>query len=157
LSWRTRLDLPDYKKCSKGLRDAEARRPNLLLKTPDGFKRQLTVEGQEWVEKNEDRLRERLTSPQPIPEPRQRPRARELAALERSDVYRQWRDDGTVADQKWRMADLLRCAPDSPRQLWRDRLETLRASARAAGLTDITHFLDAVADEHSDWFSEGQE
>jgi hypothetical protein len=32
LSWRTRPDLPDLKKCSKALRDAENRKPRLLVK-----------------------------------------------------------------------------------------------------------------------------
>ena len=32
LSWRTRSDLPDLKKCSKALRDAEGRKPALLVR-----------------------------------------------------------------------------------------------------------------------------
>ena len=44
-AWRTRADLPDYKKCAKSLRDAEARKPALLIKTGDRFGRQLTVAG----------------------------------------------------------------------------------------------------------------
>ena len=44
-AWRTREDLPEYKKLSKALRDADAKAGNLMTKTSDGLKRQLTVEG----------------------------------------------------------------------------------------------------------------
>ena len=55
LGWRTKSDLPDLKKCSKALRDAEAKVPSLLLKQGPDLRR-LTVEGQKWIEENFERL-----------------------------------------------------------------------------------------------------
>ena len=67
--WRTRQDLPDLKKCSKALRDAEARTPALLAKSSDRYKRQLTPEGFRWIEENQARLEaglERGASQRPV-------------------------------------------------------------------------------------------
>ena len=46
-SWRTGEDLPDYKKCSKALRDAEARRPASSRRPATG----LVVDSQ-WQARN---------------------------------------------------------------------------------------------------------
>src|SRR6266851_9626835 len=45
LSWRTRPDIPDLKKCSKALQEAERRVPSPLVKQGPEMRR-LTVEGQ---------------------------------------------------------------------------------------------------------------
>jgi len=151
-AWRTRADLPDYKKCSKGLRDAEARRPPLLVKTGDSFGRQLSVQGQKWVEANANRLRALLKPGIVVQEPKKRPRSRMLAEAEQAPVFEAWRADRVLPSEKWRMAELLRCSPDSDAAVWRHRLETLRAAAYAADRKDLLKFLDAVEDLHVDWF-----
>ena len=150
--WRTRADLPDYKKCSKGLRDAEARRPSLLVKTGDSFGRQLSVQGQKWVEANARRLRARLKPGLVVPEPKTRPRSRMLAEAEQAPVFETWRTDRVLPSEKWRVAELLRCSPDSDAAVWRQRLETLKAAAYAAGRKDLLEFLDAAEHLHTDWF-----
>lgn len=153
-AWRSRPDLPDYKKCSKALRDAEARRPSLLLKTSDGFKRQLTVEGQEWIRKNEDRMRTEVHGGKTISEPRTRPRLRMLSEVEKSDVYGDWSSRGTLPEEKWKVAELLRCSPDSDRRIWRDRLQVLRAAASGTERVQVLRFLDELAGAYPDWFDE---
>lgn len=156
LSWRTRPDLPDYKKCSKALRDAEARRPPLLIKTRDGLQRQLTVEGRRWAEDNRERLSSLLKSGRIVQEPRHRPRARLLDEIERSPELAAWETDRTAPAEKWQVAELLRCSPDSDPRLWRARLEILRSAADSAGRTAILDFLAEVERIHPDWFSGGE-
>ncbi|MEX2274889.1 MAG: hypothetical protein WEA10_04915 [Actinomycetota bacterium] len=153
-AWRTRDDLPDYKKCAKALRDAEARRPRLLVKAGRGLKRQLTVEGQEWVRDNEQRMLATLERGKAVQEPRTRPRVRLLADVERSTTYRRWTDDGALPVHKWEVAELLRCAPDSERRIWRDRLQVLRAAANDAEKEQLLKFLDALASTYPQWFEE---
>jgi len=51
-----------------------------------------------------------------------------------------------------RVARLLRCAPDAPRQVWRERLETLRSAATAGKRDDVLRFLDRLEEENPDWF-----
>lgn len=153
-AWRTREDLADYKKCSKALRDAEARRPRLLVKTGDGLKRQLTVEGQEWASANERRMVATVQSGKVVQEPRSRPRVRLLAEVERSDPYRRWTEEGVLPAQKWQVAELLRCSPDSDRRIWRSRLQVLRAAANGADRARLLEFLDELAATYPDWFEE---
>jgi len=148
-SWRTRHDLPDYKKCAKALQEAEARRPPLLIKTGDSFGRQLSVQGQEWLAANAKRLRAQLKPGRVVQEPRRRPRSRMLAEAEQVATFTEWCVDRIVPTEKWRMAEVLRCSPDSDTAVWRNRLDTLQAAAHAA---DLLEFLDAVASTHRNWF-----
>lgn len=153
-SWRTREDLPDYKKCSKALRDAEARRPTLLLKTRDGLKRQLTVEGQRWISANKPRMVAALHSGRTVAEPTSRPRSRMLAEVERSNAFQKWSAEEGLTPEKWQVAELLRCSPDSDWRIWRDRLEILRAAANGANRQRLLRFLDELAATHDEWFRE---
>ena len=151
LSWRTRADIPDLKKCSKALRDIEAKKPGLLVKQGSDFRR-LTVDGQQWVEDNLDRLAAALGSDRIVEPPRARFSSRLISEATRSDVFQQWITQSELAEEKWQFAELLRCAPDSSRAIWHSRLETLRSAAYSAGRTDLLEFLDALAAERPDWF-----
>jgi hypothetical protein len=152
-AWRTRPDLPDYKKCAKALQEAEARRPPLLVKTTDGYGRQLSVEGQIWINANTQRLATLLAVGRVVPEPRKRPQARLLAEIERSELYTAWLVDRSIPTEKWRFAELLRCSPDSEPQLWNKRLQVLRSAAFAAEETQILGFLEKLLEAHPDWFA----
>jgi hypothetical protein len=151
LSWRTRSDLPDLKKCSKALRDAEGREPRLLVKQGAEMRR-LTVEGQRWIEENFDRLAEALGGDEVVRAPRTRTPSRLVSQALQSSVFAAWGEAGVITDEKWRVAELLRCSPDSSRAVFRDRLETLRGAAYSAGRHDALEFLDALAKERADWF-----
>jgi len=151
-SWRTRSDLPDYKKCSKALQEAEARVPRLLVKAGDPFARQLTAEGQKWITENTMRLGAVLQAGAPVPEPSRRATSRLLAEIERSGPFAQWRETETVPPEKWRIAEVLRCSPDSSPHTWRERLESTRAVAYASKNTAVLRFLDTLPRLHPDWF-----
>ena len=153
-AWRTKK-YPDSKKCNKALQEAGIRDPKLLTKTSDGWKRQLTVEGQEWVKKNTRRMGKMLGEDQVVQEPRQRPTAKLLAELERSQEYSAWRSDGTVPEEKWRLAELLHCSPDSDAAVWRNRIEMLRSTANKAGKKNVLRFLDEAVKRYPEWFSGG--
>src|SRR2546426_3027217 len=132
LSWRTRPDLPDLKKCSKALRDAEGRKPPLLVKQGPEMRR-LTVEGQRWIEDNFDRLAQALGQDKVIQAPRTRVPSRLVSQALQSPVFAAWRETGAITSDKWRVAEMLRCSPDSPSSVFRNRLETLRGAAYSAG------------------------
>lgn len=151
LSWRTREDLPDLKKCSKALRDAESRRPLLLLKR-GAESRRLTVEGQKWLEDNFDRLAESLGDKKIIVASRISGHSRLVGQALRSRVFKKWKDEGAMTDEKWQVAEMLRCSPDSSRTVFRNRLEALRSASYSSGRTDALEFFDAVRDQHPDWF-----
>ncbi len=151
LSWRTRSDLPDLKKCSKALRDAEAKTPQLLVKS-GGDLRRLTVDGQKWIEDNFERLAAALGTDRVVQAPRSRKSSRLLSEATRSDAFRQWQDTGALSQEKWRYAELLRCSPDSNRSVWKNRIETLKSAAYAAKHKAMLDFLDDLVNAHSDWF-----
>lgn len=151
LSWRTRPDLPDLKKCSKALRDAEGREPRLLVKKGAEMRR-LTVEGQQWIESNFDRLAEAIGSNRMIEAPRTRVPSRLVSQALHSAAFTAWTETGVITDERWRVAEMLRCSPDSSRAVFRDRLETLRGAAYSTGRIEELEFLDALAAERPDWF-----
>jgi hypothetical protein len=151
-SWRTREDLPDLKKCSKSLQEAEARQPALLIKTGDRFGRGLTVAGQEWAAANLSRLQKQFATGRSVPEPRRRPRSRMLNEVEDSGLFKEWVEATAMPSEKWRVADLLRCSPDSSQRIWTERFQTLRSAAFAADKTEILRFLDQLKIAHPDWF-----
>lgn len=154
-SWRTKATIPDYKKCAKALQEAEVRRPRMLVKTGDSFGRQLTAEGQKWIQANTKRLQRVLDTAVPVPEPKGRPSSKILAEIENSGPYQLWKGTGTVPHDKWRVAEVLRCSPDSSPETWTDRLQSARAIAYSADRVPVLRFLDQVAHEHPEWF-EGQ-
>jgi hypothetical protein len=151
LSWRTRQDLPDLKKCSKALRDAEGREPKLLVKNGAEMRR-LTVEGQRWIEENFDRLAESLGGDRLVRASRTRVPSRLVGHALQSPVFTTWNETRAITEHKWRVAEMLRCSPDSSRSVFRDRLETLRSAAYSAGRLDALAFFDALVKERADWF-----
>ena len=152
-SWRTK-EIPDLKKCAKALRDTEAMQPPLLVKTEDSYCRKLTVEGQQWIEDNTPRLTTGLEGDRIVQEPKSRPNSRLLAPIEKSDLFAAWRATAVVPDEKWRIAELFRCAPDSPLDVWRKRMQSLRGIAYAAEKRHVLEFLDALETTHPHWFKE---
>ena len=151
--WRTKPDLPDYKKCTKALQEAEKRRPQLLVKTGDSYGRQLTADGQRWIEKNSKRLARILQARIPVPEPRRRATSKLLSEIENSETFMQWKKDAAIPQEKWRIADVLRCSPDSSPVIWKERLESAKAIAYSVDKESIImRFLDEVSSAHPEWF-----
>src|SRR5206468_2663821 len=100
------------------------------------------------------RMIETVHSGKVVQEPRSRPRVRLLAEVERSDPFRRWTAEGVLPGQKWQVAELLRCSPDSDRRIWRSRLQVLRAAANGADRARLLEFLDELAATYPDWFEE---
>lgn len=151
LSWRTHKELPDMKKCYKALNDTERQQPNLILKQgPE--RRRLTAEGQKWIEKNFDRLADALGGDRKVHAPRIRLPSRLVNQALRSDVFNLWKEDGSITNDKWRVAEMLRCLPDSAQKVFRERLESLRSAAYSSGHLEALDFFDAIVEQHPDWF-----
>jgi hypothetical protein len=150
-AWRTRPAIPDLKRCSKALQEAEAWTPKLFVKKGPEM-RKLTVEGQQWIEDNFDRLADVLGSDAIVRAPRLRLPSRLIAQALQSSLYGDWQLNKLIGDERWRVAEMLRCSPDSSRHVFADRLETLRSAAYSAGRLDVLEFFDAVLEQHPDWF-----
>jgi hypothetical protein len=153
--WR-KHSYPNYKVASKAQRDFESRHPSLILKTPDGLGRQLSAEGIAWILGHLDEFEPLARGDSKAPAPR-RVSHRLVAELERSPVVEAFLRGAEVAVNKIQMADLLRCAPDSPPSVWRQRVETARSAAKDNERPDILRFLDFVVSSNQDWFDGGVE
>jgi hypothetical protein len=148
--WRKHL-IANYKTLSKALRDFEGRHPDFLLKTEDGLSRQLSKEGIDWLKARLDLFREVLSLPGANPPTRRR----EQKLLNEFASHRLVRafEKGHLEDlHKYEIADLLLCAPDSPTSVWKERLETYRSAATAAGRPNLVEFLDYLRNSKPDWF-----
>jgi hypothetical protein len=75
-----------------------------------------------------------------------------MAGVERSGIYEAWRSTGELPKEKWRVAELLWCSPDSDHKIWAQRLEVLRGAAFAAGKKEVLGFLDKMREIYPEWF-----
>lgn len=137
--WRTRT-LPNYKTLYKALVDLEHAHPTLLLKTADGLRRQLSAEGVEWTRAKIESAHE-ITGPDASRSSIRRPTQHLLNAIAATVPAQRFAAGGEPDITRYELADLLIAAPDSPIEVWRERLETYKAAAEAAGRDDIRSFL----------------
>lgn len=126
LGWRTRPDLPDYKKTSKALQSVEAKTHAGLVHKPNALHRRLTPEGVDWVQRYESSLR-RTYSGTVAPSAATNQNERVRQRLQQSAAWRQWQAgepfDLIAAGQA------LQCSPGSPEEIWAGRLhEVVRAA-----------------------------
>lgn len=154
--WR-KHDYPDLKKASKALRDLEQSRSGLLLKTSNGLARQLSVEGQEWVEQRRAYFETQLDTGGAATSKRRRDYA-PLIELERHALVKNFARTGAIPTaERTEVAELLKAAPDSSPESLLKRLERLRATSRAAERASLYDFLTALEENYWDWFhGEGQ-
>lgn len=148
--WRTR-PLPNYKTLSKALRDLEGDHPSLLVKTPDGLRRQLSAEGVEWVRGRMQEFRKTMTTPGLNP-PTRRPSQRLLNSLRDTPLVQAFVRGERPVLKRYEVADLLVCSPDSPKSLWLERLETFRSAAADANRHELMDFLEFVRKSEPQWF-----
>ena len=150
-SWR-KYRHPNYKITSKAIVDISTRGDRDLL-LGRGNTRQLSERGVAWVGERLSQF-ERLAEGLESAPPDRRPSQRVVAELARDDAVRQFLESGRLELERPDAALLLRCAPDAPRQVWRERLETLRSASKDGDRTDLLAFLDSLEREHPEWFRE---
>jgi hypothetical protein len=149
--WRTKRDLPDKLKLNAALHGADAAAPKLLIKNGQ-HQRRLSIQGQQRIEDNFDRLATALRGDVKVEVPKTRRSSRVIGDVTRSEIFTAWADSNSLVPEKWRYADLFRCSPDSANSVWKHRLENYRSAAYAGGREDILKFLDQIAIDHPDWF-----
>jgi hypothetical protein len=150
--WR-KHDIPNYKTLAKALRDFEGSHPSFLVKTSDGLSRQLSAEGHAWVTQKSNRFEEILTRPGANPPTRRRDH-RILNEFSSNPLMRAFVEGNQPNLVKHEVADLLLCAPDSPKAVWRERLETYRSAAADAARPELVEFLEFLRKSKPEWFGE---
>ena len=124
LGWRTRPELPDYKKISKALQSVEAKTHCGLVQKIDQYHRRLTVAGVNWVLGNEVILRKVYGGDKAVAASNNSTFERKRTRLRKHSV---WRNDNPDLTS---LADALECTPLSGLSVWRTRLTELERTAQ---------------------------
>ena len=146
LSWRTRPDLPDYKKCAKALQeveDAKKTRHLGLLDKKSQYERRLTPAGKSWCE-HYDEVLIALYSGGTVPVTATSDDARRIRTLTTTDAYSEWLETGEMTSDTWELGDTFRCTGDSTAAIWRSRLDEHLLAAERDGRTEIINFIEAA-------------
>lgn len=148
--WR-KYKYPNYKILHKALTDFEEKYPEFIIKTPDGLSRQLTAEGVEWTKNRLPIFRKLLQSPE-IAAPKKRPNQKILNEIAVNNLFIDFSEGRKPELDKFEVADLLLCSPDSPSALWNERLISYKSTAEDSKRTDLVDFFDYLIDDRPDWF-----
>ncbi len=145
LGWRTRSDIPDYKKCAKALQSVEdpsrSNRFGLIAKR-DRYSRMLTPQGIEWCVKYESELlRIYQGSPQFA---KNSERGRRVEGLRRSLLFNECVEDGSSRLNLVELSDLFKCSTNTTRANWNKRLSEVTADATLIEDLQVLEFITTV-------------
>jgi hypothetical protein len=148
--WR-KLPYPNYKVAAKALQHIEAHWPTFLIKTPNSLERQLSSEGLMWVRSRLSMFGALESGETKAPKQR-RLSHRLIAEVRRSPLIEMSQSGQDTGVSRLAISELLHCSPDSPRSIWKQRLETLRAAAIDNEAHDVQQFLEFLTRKHPEWF-----
>lgn len=145
LSWRTRPDIPDYKKCSNALQSVE--NPNrsdyttFLIKN-GLYLRKLSLAGSAWCEKHKPHLN-KLYSHGTVPSTNIQDDGKLIRTIEYSDLYLTYLKNPSSELSVYSIADLFRCMPDANAAIWAARLDFAENAAKRNDKETIQIFIKA--------------
>jgi hypothetical protein len=143
LGWRTRPDLPDYKKTSKALQSIEATTHVGLLHRPHQYSRRLTLEGIKWVEQYLEILKKNYSHAAVQASKTNNVYERLRTEIRNGDAWTKYLinpDSVDISDA----AAALRCSPASPQTTWLSRTTEIRRAADVLKDDEIMEFADFV-------------
>ena len=121
LAWRTRPDLPDYKKTAKALQSVEAQ--TKYIYRPHRYARRLSPDGIAWISTNEDMLRA-IYSDSIVPPPLTNQYVQQARRLRLQPIWERFQSN-SYEDSINLLASALECSPASPESVWRGRFTEL--------------------------------
>lgn len=143
LGWRTKPEIPDYKKTSKALQSVEATTHVGLIHRPHQYSRRLTIEGINWVEAYKEVL-ERVYSKQAVAASTNTNMfERTRQAIKESSSWTAFEKDPSqldVAD----LAALLRCTATSTQETWKSRILDVKRAAEVLKDDALAEFARAI-------------
>lgn len=136
--WRTRPDIPNFKKANQALIEIELRSHQGLLQKMGPNSRRLTPEGVAWVEKYSDILASLYGDPGQVAVANNSDVARMVREMKQSEVWTLWRG-GKVLNMTY-LGHILNCSKASAQSVWIDRLADLDQAARLASDEEVAKF-----------------
>lgn len=143
LAWRTRPDIPDYKKCAKALQELEdpKRSDHLGLFLKNGrYARKLSEAGLNWCTSNAVLLEQLYGSGKVLPQSTS-DSSRTVAHLERSEAFKLFQTSSFSTIETWLIAEAIQCLPDSSPSVWSASLDRVQSVAVACKRDDISEFV----------------
>ncbi len=143
LSWRTRPDLPDYKKVSKALQSVEASTHLGLFHHTNQYARRLTLDGTRWVETYLSIL-ERVYSKAPVQASKNtNMHERKRQEIKNSSVWALFKvspESISVED----FASVLQCSAASSQATWASRVQDVKRAADVLQDDELMQFAQLV-------------
>lgn len=144
LSWRTRPDLPDYKKCAKALAEVEdpkrSERVGLLQKQGK-YMRKLSANGFAWCKKYESVL-ESLYKGGVVPTAAVQEASRMIRNLEKTEAFKKFSKTGNLESPLWELAEAFQCMVDSDDGVWVGRFDQMTVLAQNNKRVDVLQFIE---------------
>ena len=143
LSWRTRHDVPDYKKCAKALQEVEDQkrsRFNTFIIKNGPYQRKLSTDASAWCELYSAHFKI-LYSESIVPSAASQDDGRTLRSIESSDLYGKYLKDQSTELSLHAIADLFRCMPDANDAVWASRFDLAEHAAKRNGRDYVILFI----------------
>ena len=143
LGWRTRPDIPDYKKTSKALQSVEASTHVGFIHRPHQYSRRLTIEGINWVEAYKGILEDIYSKHSVAASANTNMLERTRQAIKESGTWRVFESDPSQLDIA-ELAALLRCTATSPQETWKSRILDVKRAAEVLNDDALADFARAI-------------
>lgn len=144
LSWRTRSDLPDYKKTAKALQSVEA--DTDFIQRPHKYARRLTKNGIEWVEANYKQL-EKHYGRENVPPPETNRYLQHSRQIKGHPVWEHFQNKN-FENVLHLVADALECSPASPENIWQSRFADLERISKLLNDDEMRNFTEYARTIH---------
>lgn len=138
LGWRTKPELPDYKKTAKALQSVEATTHVGLVHKVGVYTRRLTAEGAAWIERYREILETTYSLSKNVEAPKGSDLGHKRSAIKSSAAFSQWSASEPVGIAD--LADAFECSPASPKRVWKGRMEELRRVADVTKDSELKAF-----------------
>jgi hypothetical protein len=136
--WRTRPEIPNFKKTNTALIEVESRSHQGLLQKLGPNTRRFTTEGVAWIEKYSDILASLYGDPGQVAVANNSDVARMVREMKQSEVWNLWR--GGKALNMTYLGHILNCSKASAQSVWMDRLADLDQAARISSDEEVAKF-----------------
>lgn len=143
LSWRTRPDIPDYKKCAKALQELEdpKRSDHLGLFLRNGrYFRKLSDAGMNWCTSHAALLERLYGGGQVLPQLTS-DSSRIVSQIEKSEAFKQFKSSKIAFTETWLIAEAIQCLPDSSPSVWSASFDRVQAAGVVCNRDDICEFI----------------
>lgn len=143
LSWRTRPDLPDYKKCNRIFEVSDPTRgknlQRLILKRGK-YHCKLSDEGYAWCLQYASILQS-LYKGGVVPTAAVQEASRMIRNLEKTEAFKKFIKTGKIEAPLWELAESFLCMVDSDEVVWIGRFDQMIVLAENNGREDVLHFV----------------